>query len=361
MNYAASHFTQIITEGHFPFFTGYNLLLESIVETKEQQRNSIARRLIPGLILGFGVILILVLLGDIRQIGAVVSAFRWELFPLVLMLTLFNYFLRFVKWHFYLKQIGVRSIPWLESMKLFIGGFPLAVTPGKVGEVLKAVWVKQRSGLPVPKGVSVVVAERISDGLAVLMLSTLGVIAYPRYWPAFVSVLILLVSIIIISQIRPLALSLLSLGERIPILQKGVHLLRDFYEGSFELFRPGATLFAVGLGTLSWLGEGIGFYLILLGLGLPPGKEIMGVAVFVLAFSTVVGAVSSLPGGLGAAEASIAGMLALILSPGAAVTTAATLLIRLATLWFSILLGLTVWMLFPDLIGIKRNVRAHKS
>jgi hypothetical protein len=59
------------------------------------------------------------------------------------------------------------------------------MTPGKVGEVLKGVWLKQDSGLPVGGGVSVVVAERISDGFAVLVLSTLGVLAYPQYWPAF--------------------------------------------------------------------------------------------------------------------------------------------------------------------------------
>jgi uncharacterized protein (TIRG00374 family) len=318
--------------------------------------NSYRRKLIPGLVLGFLVFLGIILIGDVRQVSVIVKAFRWELFPLILLFTLFNYTLRFVKWHYYLNQIGVHQITWHESLKLFVGGFPLAVTPGKVGEVIKAIWVNQRSGLPVPKGVSVVVAERISDGLAVLMLSTLGVITYPKYWPAFLIVLILLLSIIIISQIRPLANFLLDVGERISLIKRWIHLLRDFYEGSFSLFHPRATFLAVGLGTISWFGEGIGFYLILIGLGLTPGRELFGIAVFILAFSTVIGAVSTLPGGLGAAEASIAGMLVLILSPGAAVASAATLLVRLATLWFSIILGLCVWLLFPELIGMKKYV-----
>jgi uncharacterized protein (TIRG00374 family) len=65
--------------------------------------------------------------------------------------------------------------------------------------------------------------------------------------------------------------------------------------------------------------------------------------VFVLSFSTVIGAVSTLPGGLGAAEASIAGMLTLLLSVSASTAAAATLLIRFATLWFGVTLGLIVW------------------
>jgi uncharacterized protein (TIRG00374 family) len=65
--------------------------------------------------------------------------------------------------------------------------------------------------------------------------------------------------------------------------------------------------------------------------------------VFVLAFSTVVGAVSALPGGLGAADASIAGMLVLLLGLSAGTAAAATLLIRFATLWFAVIIGLVVW------------------
>ena len=313
--------------------------------------NAILRRMIPGLMLGVLVLIGLALLGDLNQVGAHLQSFNWAVFPLALLLTLFNYTLRFFKWHYYLGQIGVHTLPLLESARLFVAGFPLAVTPGKVGEVLKGVWLEQRTGVPVARGVSVVVAERISDGLAVLALSTLGVIAYPRYWPAFALVLGLLLTLVIGSQIRPAAYWALGLGERIPFIKRFIPALREFYEGSFMLFRPGAMLVGVGLGTISWLGEGIGFYLILLGLGLPPGLELLGLAVFVLAFSTVVGAASALPGGLGAAEASIAGMLALLYGLDPATASAATLLIRLATFWFGIALGLLTWLFSRDLLG----------
>lgn len=310
------------------------------------------RRLIPGLLLGFLVLLGLALVGDLRQVSAQVLNFRWGLYPLVLALTFTNYILRFFKWHFYLGQIGVRGLSMIESARMFVAGFPLAVTPGKVGEALKGLWVNQATGVPTARGVSVVLAERISDGLAVLALSTLGVIAYPRYWPGFAAVLGALLGVIVVIQIRPLALALLGIGERLPLVNRFAHGLHEFYEGSFALFRPGATLFAVGLGTVSWLAEGIGLYVVLLGLGLPPSWDTLSIAVFVLSFSTVIGAVSALPGGLGAAEASIAGMLALLLNLHADTAAAATLLIRFATLWFGVGLGLVVWGFSPRLIGI---------
>jgi len=311
--------------------------------------SSIARRLIAGLIFGFLVILGLVLFSDVRKVSRIIFEFQWDLYPIVLVLTLVNYTLRGLKFHYYLRQIGADTIPIYESFRIFVAGFPLAVTPGKVGEALKGVWIHKKTGVLTAKGISVVLAERITDGLAVMLLSTLGVIAYPLYWPAFVGILIFLLSIILISQIQPLAFSLLNLTSRLPLIKRFACGLRDFYTGSLILFKPIPLMAGVGLGIISWLFEGIGFFIILLGLGLPPSLDTLSIAIFILAFSTVIGAVSALPGGLGAAEASIGGMLILFLELGNEISTAATLLIRFATLWFGIGLGLVVWSFSQDL------------
>jgi glycosyltransferase 2 family protein len=308
--------------------------------------------LLAGILFGILVMAFVALAGDVRQVGRQVLGFRWSLFPIVLLLTLFNYGLRFIKWHYYLRLVGVRNLPVKESGRMFVGGFPLAVTPGKVGEALKGVWLKDATGIAVAIGVSVVVAERISDGLAVMALSSLGVVAYPQYWPAFAIILAALLGVVIVSQIRPLAYWLLDTGERIPVVKRFAHSLRLFYEGSFTLFRPKALLIAVGLGTISWLGEGLGFFVILTGLGVPASLHTAAMAVFVLSFSIVIGAASTLPAGLGVSEASIAAMLALLLGLEADVSAAATLLIRFATLWFGVGLGLMVWAFSRKMLGI---------
>src|SRR5512133_337672 len=131
---------------------------------------NIIRRVMPGLLLGFIVLLGLALLGDLKSVGEMLLHYRWEYFLIALGFTLLNYFLRFLKWHFYLGQVGVRNLKWPQSLRLFVAGFPLAMTPGKVGEVLKGIWLKRASNIPIARGVSVVLAERISDGLAVMVL-----------------------------------------------------------------------------------------------------------------------------------------------------------------------------------------------
>jgi uncharacterized protein (TIRG00374 family) len=307
------------------------------------------RRLITGLVFGFLVALGLALLGDIRQVGADLLAFDWRLFPLALAGTAYNYILRYFKFHYYLGWIGAGQLPRRVSARIFAAGLPLAVTPGKVGEVMKGVWLHQACGVPIARAIPVVLAERISDGLAVIALAASGVIAYPQYWPAFAAVLILLLALIALSQIRPLALRLIGLIGRLPVLGSLAHHLGEFYEGTYALFRPKPTVTAIGLGIAGWLGEGLAFYLILIGLGVPPSWQVLSLAVFILAFSTVIGAVSALPGGLGAADVSIAGMLTLLVGLPAGTAAAATLLVRFATLWFGVGLGLIVWTRSPSL------------
>lgn len=319
---------------------------------------SLDRRLLAGLALGFLIVIGLAAAGDVRQIAGLLERFAWPLTPLILGGTLFNYTLRFIKWHFYVRLLGASRFPATESARIFVAGFPLALTPGKVGEALKAVWLQQRAGLPIARGLPIVAAERISDGLAVLVLSTLGVLTYPRYWPAFATLLVIMVAVLLVSQARRPALAVLSVLEWLPFVKRWGGPLREVYDGAHQLFRPMPTLAAVSLGAVAWLGEGVAFYLILLGLGLPASLPLFGSAVFTLAFSTAVGGASTLPGGLGAAEASIAGMLTLLVGLPVSTAATATLLIRFATLWFGVALGLLVWSRSPDLLGQARAANA---
>ncbi len=62
-------------------------------------------------------------------------------------------------------------------------------------------------------------------------------------------------------------------------------------------------------------------------------------SIFVVAFSSVVGAVSTLPGGLGVAEGSIMGIL-MLLGISKEMSAAATLITRFSTLWLGVIIGM---------------------
>jgi uncharacterized protein (TIRG00374 family) len=71
----------------------------------------------------------------------------------------------------------------------------------------------------------------------------------------------------------------------------------------------------------------------------------LGDAVFVYAAGTLVGSVSFLPGGLGGTEAVIIALLGALGVPVPA-ATAIAFIVRLATLWLAVLVGLATLAVF---------------
>jgi uncharacterized protein (TIRG00374 family) len=116
-----------------------------------------------------------------------------------------------------------------------------------------------------------------------------------------------------------------------------------FLGASETLLRPRQLVAGSVLGFFAWGAECLALYVVQRGLGVPGSWHLLLVAVFVMATSTLLGAVSMLPGGLGVADASVATMLLVLLDGDVmtrGVAAAAALLIRFATLWFGTLIGL---------------------
>jgi uncharacterized protein (TIRG00374 family) len=133
-----------------------------------------------------------------------------------------------------------------------------------------------------------------------------------------------------------------AIGAR-PAVARLVNRLRESGAGAAAILDPYSLVLAVGLGFISWGAESLALWNALAAFGLAPTFDLFGAALVALNAGTLVGAVSLLPGGAGAAEATIAGVLAQHASRE--VAAAATLLIRLCTLWFGALLGIGALLL----------------
>jgi glycosyltransferase 2 family protein len=315
-------------------------------------------KIVLSLVFGVLVVAALSLVADARQLVATLRGFAWGLAPAILGLTLFNYALRFLKWQYYLRLIGVRGLSTGDSLGIFFSAFTMVMTPGKVGELLTSYLLRRVAGTPVAASAPIIVAERLTDGLAMVGLAALGLTSVRFGWPVLALTLVGGAVGVALVQHRPLAERLLVAGERsrVRALATRVHHLREFYESAYELLRPGPLGLAVAIGFVSWFGECVAFYLVLLGLGLPASWSLLIAATAILALATLIGSVSMLPGGLGVADASIAGMLLLVVAPLTALMTrdvavAASLLIRFATLWFGVLLGALVLLLYHRRFG----------
>ncbi len=303
-------------------------------------------RLLVSLVLGLVVVVALMAYGDFAQIGQVASVFQWGLIPLILGLTLVNYLLRFAKWHYYLHVIGAGATPVLDSFMMFFSGLAMVVTPGKVGEWLKSYLLKESQGVPIGKSAPILVAERLTDAVAMLALASVGLLTTQSGWQVAASVLGLAAFLVFVVQYRPLADRLLSIGEKLPVLSTRAHHLRDFLDSAQSLLQPRSLAVGIGLGFFSWGSESLAFVMILAGMGLEVNLPLITHAAFIMNTSILAGSLVMLPGGLGVAEGGITGLSQLLLGLTPERAVVSTLLIRFCTLWFSMVLGLVALSIF---------------
>lgn len=309
---------------------------------------NIQRKVALSAVLGALVIALLSIFTDISKVGASLATFRWSALWAVIGWTILNYVLRWLKWDYYLRRLGMGAgVSHVDSGLLFTSGMVMAVTPGKVGEVFKSYLLKRVNGTAISASAPIVLAERLTDGLGMLVLMTVGLNLYPPARPLFWALLVAGLIGIAALQYRPLVLWLLDRMERVPLLKRfGPH-ARSFYESSFALFSWRLLLVSTLLSIISWGGECVAFYYVLTGLGVAPGLDLLLIATFVFAASTLFGLVSFLPGGIGTSEAASAALLlALVPGIGLPTATAATIVIRFCTLWFGVSLGVLALLIF---------------
>ncbi len=312
--------------------------------------SDLKRKLAMGFGLGIIVLIGLVFYGDVQEMAQLLEDFQWRLLPAILALTAFNYFLRGARFHYYLHQVGITNINLWTSLRVFIGGFSLTLTPGKLGEFVRLLWLKNLTNAEPAQAAPTIIVDRIIDGLAMAILASIGVLAYRQYWPVVALIFTILISGVIIIQIRPLALWVLHLGEKIPLVAGFVHHLHTLYESTYELLRLKNFLIGLGIGLVVWTAQGVAFHLVLIGLGVPQTFDVLLLAIFTVAVGSLFGGASSLPGGLGAAEASMTVVLQTVVGLLQNVAATATLLIRFCTLWFGVILGIVVVIIWRKML-----------
>ncbi|MHC1739925.1 MAG: YbhN family protein [Anaerolineaceae bacterium] len=315
-------------------------------------KNSIYHQLLPGTILGIIVLFGLMILGDVNLVSFQFLHFQWKYFAAALIFSLINYFFRFLKRHFCLKMGNNQNLTFGQSFRLFTAGFPLAITPMKVGESFKGIWLNRISGLPVEKAVSVFLVDHISDGLSIFVVLSFGTIAYPELWPYFLLILALFLVALFFMQMKPMLQGIFNLSEKLPFLEKGVPALRECLDGNPELLRFWPLILSSLLGVISWLANGAALVVILMGLGYPFSWFLVGASVLVFAFAMLMGILSSFPSGVGVVDVAMAALLTLVLGFRPEIAAAATILFRLATFWFGFLVGLLIWSISGKSLGI---------
>lgn len=301
-------------------------------------------RVILGVAAGVAVYVAFSIWADAKSVGRALVDFQWLIAVAALALAFLNYLVRFGRWHYYLKILGL-SVPAGHSFLVFLAGFSLTVTPGKLGEAVKALLLRESHGIAAARTAPIVVAERLTDLIGLLLLACVGIFTFkadPRF--LIVGAGLIVFGLVVIS-VRPIAMFFLRLFSRIPGLRKISPKLEEAYETTAALLRPAPLFLGVALSTVSWFFECAAFWAVVHGFA---GASVnLQAATFIYASMTIAGALSFLPGGLGVTEAGMLAMLGeLAVGCNRSVAAAATFVTRVCTLWFAVIIGIGALLIF---------------
>jgi glycosyltransferase 2 family protein len=279
-----------------------------------------------------------VTLGDARHLGDRLDDFAWWSVVASAALALGNYTIRWLRWQMYLRDQKI-TVPRASSIVVFGAGLSLSITPAKIGELVKAYLLREMHGIPAPQTAPIVIAERVSDLVALLVLAVIGVAMYGVATGLVVAGgAVIAVGLVLLAWPRPTRW-LIDFATRSQSLRKLRVPLHETYEGLAALCRPKMLLAATAIAVPAWGCECVGFALIVNGF---PGAHVgLGLAMVIYASTTIAGALSFLPGGLGVTE----GAMTVLLVEGAThldspTALDATLLTRITTLWFAVGIGI---------------------
>jgi uncharacterized protein (TIRG00374 family) len=285
---------------------------------------------VPMVLLGAIVFAVLVIYGDLPELSRSLREFPLSYLPIILALSLANYLLRLVRWTYYLHILGV-DIPASHNVLIFFSGFSMTISPGKVGDLAKCYLLSEAHRVPVSRSSPALIMERVTDLAAVFALTAWGVAVLPGRLvilggAAVVIVAAALGAILVVSHGRLL---------RLPLVRRWETEIVESRENVKRLLSAKALIVGVSLAVLAWLSEGVGLWVVLRGLD---ADLSLGRAVSVYAAATLIGALVLLPGGIVGTETSMVGLLQRM-DVNRADASAATIIIRLCTLWFAVLLG----------------------
>lgn len=286
-------------------------------------------------------------MADIDRVGDALESFNWwMLFP-VCALTLLNYTLRFVKWHYLLHRLNV-DMPLREDAWNFASGLAMVISPGKAGEFLKPYVVRERTGTPMATTIPALVTERLTDGIAMLILAGLSVGVYAADKVHYLTIPAVLIGFgLLVLAHEGLSLWCIKMLGKIPKLSGLSEKLREMLVSMRTCVAPVSLAWTLLLSIIAWGAECWGYQLIFQGLNQEVGLD---VCIFLYAFATVAG--GAMPGGLGVADGVLAGGAAtLVAGMTQPMSVAAAILIRICTLWIGVAIGAVALFKVSNMLG----------
>ncbi len=304
-------------------------------------KGGLRRRLRPAqlvpVVVGLGAIVTLIIATNPFALGKALSHFALIAIPVALALSAAYYVLQGLRWHFLLHDVGDR-LGVGDTILLSIAGQSTSLLP--LGELTRAIFVSEAASVDFGDVVATVTVQELIFMLILILIAIPGALSVHRALAGVIVALLGVIFLIAVLVVPPLFHLVHRAVERTPVLRRFTAQVDSLQQETVVLLQRRDTL---GWSVISVAGVAVAITLFwVLVEALHPGELSWPMASFVLAAAYVGGAISLIPGGIGATEATVVGLL-ISLGVDPATATAAALLQRAADKGFATLIGFAAY------------------
>ncbi len=304
------------------------------------------------LVFGIVVTVVVLLIGNVSQMEVAVVAANGGDLALAALFSLLIYSGRFLKWQIFLHVLHV-DVPRPMSLRIFLCGISMGITPGKLGEVLKSYLLKLEAGVDFSRTAPTVVAERLTGVVGCFLLCCSAFViskgtAWYQVLAAAAAVSCVLSGILLFRS------SLFAGWFRrgvayLPFLRRKQEAIAEMYDSLAEILSPGGFLLCVFISICYWSMECMVFVFVLRAFSVQlPLTE----AVLSLTALSLGSGITFLPGSIGALEG---GMIGFFAYQGISVATAGCIALLHRFLLCGSMLGLAHCCCFALIVGFCKS------
>ena len=287
---------------------------------------------ILGIIAIYAVILIAF---DVNIISEKINDFDFQYLPIIIPLIPLTWGVLFLRWNLLLKNSDI-DVPLKDNFMIFISGFALGVTPGKVGELIKSQLLKNKFNISRSKTAPLVIVERFYDFFAIAIISLFGILVF-EYSIYIFGILAIGISIfLIVTSSEKIFLKFLNKIEKIKFLKNFSNELPKSFNVIQKSTRGKIFPLSITLSVIFWFLDSIIAYLTLLSFGIDIIDYFVLMSIYTS--SIILGVISFLPLGIGVVEGSLVGFLSLN-GIEFHLATAVVVFIRFFTRWIGVMAG----------------------
>ncbi len=288
-----------------------------------------------GFAASLAVFIVIAFIGGFSTVVSTMLDSNLWLYSLAFVMIFLGYLLRFGKWQYYLKKLGLK-VPLKKNLMVYLSLYSMNITPGMLGRLLVAYTISRLTDVKTSSVVPIVMMDIFTDFMGTAIVAVAAAVYFHQY--------VLYVLGLDILLIIPYAFILNDWFYRfIKRIFKNRRVLEMFTLYGDEYFASQSTLntpktYVVSMAATlpATILASMALYFTLMAIGIVP--HLSG-TVFIYTSAHIFGMATAVPGNIGVTDGALVALLGSTFHLSTAVASAVTIMTRLATLWFGIVLG----------------------